>query len=110
MTPVKYECDANNLTSTLTGSKILLTEKLTNRALVTPTPGLQGIFMPTTGSHSNYWHAGYIYNIISSATLTQPLDFKRCIKHETTGTQDPIAGLMQERRISSALAMELRLS
>ena len=37
-TPVKYECDANNLTGTFARSKILLTEKLTNGALVTPTP------------------------------------------------------------------------
>ena len=35
-TPVKYECDANKLTGTLAKSKILLTEKLTNGALVTP--------------------------------------------------------------------------
>ena len=42
MTPVKYECDANNLRGTLTGSKILLTEKSTNGALVTPTPSLWG--------------------------------------------------------------------
>ena len=32
----QYECDANNLTGTLTGSKILLTEKLTNGSLVIP--------------------------------------------------------------------------
>ena len=43
VTPVKYECDANNLTGTLTASKILLTEKLTNGALVTPTPDLNEI-------------------------------------------------------------------
>ena len=35
----QYECDANNLTGTFAGSKIVLTEKLTNGALVTPTPG-----------------------------------------------------------------------
>ena len=40
VTPVKYECNANNLTGTLTGLKILLTEKLTNGALVTPIPDL----------------------------------------------------------------------
>ena len=34
--PVKYKCDSNNLISTL---KILLTEKLMNGGLVTPTPG-----------------------------------------------------------------------
>ena len=39
MTPVKYECDTNNLTGTSARSKILLTEKLTNGALVTPTLG-----------------------------------------------------------------------
>ena len=38
VTPVKYECDANNLTGTSERSKILLTEKLTNGALLTPTP------------------------------------------------------------------------
>ena len=37
-TPVKYECDSRNLTCTFARSKILLTEKLTNGALVTPTP------------------------------------------------------------------------
>ena len=38
VTPVKFECDANNLTGTFARSIILLTEKLTNGALVTPTP------------------------------------------------------------------------
>ena len=40
MTPVKYECDANDITGTFARSKILLTEKLTNGALVTPTPDI----------------------------------------------------------------------
>ena len=40
VTPVKYECDSGNLTGTFAKSKILLTEKLANGALVTPTPGL----------------------------------------------------------------------
>ena len=40
VTPVKYECDTNNLTGTSARLKILLTEKLTNGALVTPTPGI----------------------------------------------------------------------
>ena len=39
MTPVKYECDSKNLTCTFARLKILLTEKLTSGALVTPTPG-----------------------------------------------------------------------
>ena len=39
VTPVKYKCDLRNLTCTFARSKILLTEKLTNGALVTPTPG-----------------------------------------------------------------------
>ena len=38
VTPVKYECGWNNLTCTFARWKILLTEKLTNGALVTPTP------------------------------------------------------------------------
>ena len=37
--PVKYECDGNNLPGAFTRPKILLTERLTNGALVTPTPG-----------------------------------------------------------------------
>ena len=40
VTPVKYECDINNLTGTFARSKILLKGKLTNGALVTPAPGL----------------------------------------------------------------------
>ena len=39
VTLVKYECDAKNLTGTLAGSKSVLMEKITNGALVTPTPG-----------------------------------------------------------------------
>ena len=42
VTPVKYECDSKNLTVTLAGSKYLLTEKLANGALATPTPGQKG--------------------------------------------------------------------
>ena len=40
VTPVKYECDSKNLTNTFARSKILLAEKLTNRALVTPPPAV----------------------------------------------------------------------
>ena len=40
-TPVKYECDSKNLTCTFAISKILLTEKLTNGALVTPISGIE---------------------------------------------------------------------
>ena len=39
VTHAKYECDSKNPTDTLAWSKILLTEKFTNGALVTPTPG-----------------------------------------------------------------------
>ena len=42
VTPVKYECDTNNLTGTFAISKILLTEKFMNGALVTPTPDTPG--------------------------------------------------------------------
>ena len=37
VTPGKYECDSKNLRDTFVRSKILLTEKLTNGALVIPT-------------------------------------------------------------------------
>ena len=36
--PVKYECDSRNLTCTFARLKVLLMEKLTNGALVPPTP------------------------------------------------------------------------
>ena len=38
-TPDKYECDWKYLNYTSAKSKFLVTEKLTNEALVTPTPG-----------------------------------------------------------------------
>ena len=38
-TPVKYEWDSTNVTDTFARLQISLTEKLTNGALVTPTPG-----------------------------------------------------------------------
>ena len=46
VTPVKYECDLKNVTGTYARSKILLTEKLTNGALVTPTPDVPVSFVP----------------------------------------------------------------
>ena len=39
---VKYECDSRNLTGTFAWSKISLTDKLTNGALVPPTPEWHG--------------------------------------------------------------------
>ena len=42
VTSVKYECDSKDLRVTFASSYILLTEKLTNGALVTPTPRLLG--------------------------------------------------------------------
>ena len=64
-THVKYECDSRNLACTFARSKIFLTEKLTNGALVTPTPGLCSVpwllrtwfiadYEGTDPSHSNY--------------------------------------------------------
>ena len=59
---VKYKCDSNNLRGSFGRSKILLTEKLTNGALVTPTPGhvevvAPGISKPSTatGLILTYW-------------------------------------------------------
>ena len=65
LTPVKYECDTNNLTGTSARSKILLTEKLTNGALVTPTHVLLAVipsdvvvwvesYMPILMSHISW--------------------------------------------------------
>ena len=42
--PVKYKCDSNNLRGTFARTKILLTEKLTNGALVTPIPDPSTLF------------------------------------------------------------------
>ena len=43
VTPVKYECDSNNLTCTFEISNISVTEKLMHGALVTPTPDVSRI-------------------------------------------------------------------
>ena len=43
--PVKYKCDSNNQRGTFARTKILLTGKLTNRALVTP-PQMQSLELP----------------------------------------------------------------
>ena len=43
VTSVKYGCDLKNLTCTFARSKILLTDKLTNGALVTSTPVLHQV-------------------------------------------------------------------
>ena len=44
--PVKYKCASNNLRGTFARSKILLTEKLTNSALVTPAPNCPSMTLP----------------------------------------------------------------
>ena len=50
--PVKYKCDSNNLRDSFGRSKILLTEKLTNGALVTPSPTLRdGVVTSTRFLH-----------------------------------------------------------
>ena len=56
VTPVKYGCDSKNLTCAFARSKILLTEKLTNGALVTPTPGLITRRVNTLGPRQNGRH------------------------------------------------------
>ena len=66
--PVKYKCDLNNLRGTFARTKILLTEKLTNGALVTPTPGLRPIALSPgswqtslgLGSMSQYMYSAQI--------------------------------------------------
>ena len=67
VTPVKYECDANNLTGTFARSKILLTEKLTNRALVTPTPWAVNIAWkaPESLPSLTHWPLGDLAAIFS---------------------------------------------
>ena len=68
VTPVKYECDANNLTGTFERSEILLTEKLTNGALVTPTPGV--LMLPAIRSENMIHIDGrQIHNPVEQASI-----------------------------------------
>ena len=56
--PGKYECDSKTQTITFAWSKIVLIEKLTNRALVTPTPGPLCSYWwlhPTWGQQWEIW-------------------------------------------------------
>ena len=76
---VKNECDAKKLTDNYAGSKILLTEKLTNGALVTPTPERScqccqvffGQPLIQILIIENLWMAGYIqkHELCKSITL-----------------------------------------
>ena len=76
VTPVKYECDANNLTGPFARSKILLTEKLTNGALVTPTPevyALLGLCVEKKDHKRQICVVEKLHNIIMQRTWTQHL-------------------------------------
>ena len=64
--PVKYECASKNLTGTFARSKILLTEKLTNRALVTPTPDQQ-CDIPIQTLLNSYSNFDYICDLVQVA-------------------------------------------
>ena len=70
VTPFKYECDSNNLTCTFTISKILLTEKLTNGTLVTPTPGLLRLFQSNASEGCTipclYWILITVWHLASN--------------------------------------------
>ena len=57
---VEYKCDSNNLRGTFCKIEILLTEKLTNGAMVTPTPVSTEIFGLILG-----WCGSVVYQIIS---------------------------------------------
>ena len=60
VTPVKYECDPGNLTGTFAISKISLTEKLANVALVTPTPVLSpGVLSIILNGWNDITHRNY---------------------------------------------------
>ena len=53
VTSVKYGCNLKDLLCTFVGSTISLTEKLTNGALVTPTPGLNNPISDCLGQQEN---------------------------------------------------------
>ena len=78
VTPVKYECDANNLTGTFARSKILLTDKLTNGALVSPTPGPVRSSYPHNGTFILLrWnlYAEAVLILFTNETLTSQADW-----------------------------------
>ena len=74
--PVKYKCDSSSLRGTFTRSKMLLTEKLTNGAWVTPTPG------PITLDVSITWNL-YVLNYIHQHVLNIRLNC-RLLWHRVT--------------------------
>ena len=87
-TPVKYEWDLKNVTGTFARWKILLTEKLTNGTLVTPTPDQQQVpptvfLRETTPLHPHpHPHKYYLITKISkwlmrSIYVLDELDFHR---------------------------------
>ena len=53
-TPVRCECDLNDLTSTLAKSKFSQAEKLTKGTLITPTPGQLKVIIPCVCLISNH--------------------------------------------------------
>ena len=67
MIPVKYECDLNNLTCASARLKFSLTEKLTNGALVTPTPG--GLMMHIVFIHYSGVIMGAIAHQINTVMI-----------------------------------------
>ena len=99
VTPVRYEWDSRNVAGTFVRSKIFLVGKLTNRALVTPTP--DNGCGPMARSH-------YLYQ---NWPLPEKCHWK-CLRHQSLKWvwKLHIDGLVQERCNSSALAMELHLS
>ena len=75
-TPVKYECDSRNPTCTFSRSKIFLTEKLTNRALVSPTPGPKS---PVSSNQSNIERVNERVGLVISIHI--PQIYEMCAGH-----------------------------
>ena len=88
VTPVKYECDSNNITGAFARSKILLTEKLTNGALVTPTPGQCPFFSsysscPHICTFFLTWDALYLHKPIRDQQLKRDFFQQESLCHSS---------------------------
>ena len=82
VTSVKCRCDLKNLTCKFARSKISLTEKLTNRALVTPPQDMLWLFVARNMAHvqnlskSSPWcaqHCAILGHVIQRINLVHPV-------------------------------------
>ena len=91
VTPVKYELDSKNVTSTFTRLKVLLMEKLTNGALVTPTPALWILTCALWISTCVLWISTCVLWISTCSSESHMLTaIRQFIIHTDDGHQTPL--------------------